>query len=439
MTQFSQSPNLERRTLANGLTVIAIENPAAEIVAARIFLRAGSLCEAPEQAGLAHLCAATLTKGTQRLSSLEIAEQVESVGASLGSDAGSDYFLVTLKTVRQDFDEILALAGEILRSPAFPPEQIDLERKSTIQAIRSQKEQPFSLAYQTLQDITYGPNHPYGRSTLGLENTLEALTAEDLHRFHQTYFRPDNGVVVVSGCLGTEDAIARIESVLGDWTAPDTAVPGGTFPAIATQPHHKIIPQESQQSIIILGYLTPALETAGSHREAYLRDYGALKLASTYLGNGLSSRLFVELREKQGLAYDVSAFYPTQLGQSMFGAYIGTAPQNTAIALDGLRSEVEQLATEPLTAENLQISKNKLLGQYALGKQTNSQLAQLYGWYTILGLGVEFDREFQQLITDITVEDVQRVATTYLTQPYLSVVGPADAVNPMADATTVSA
>ena len=259
MPQLSQSPVLERRTLANGLTVIAIENPAAEIVAARIFLRAGSLQESPDQAGLTHLCSATLTKGTQRLSSLAIAEQVESVGASLGADAGTDYFLVTLKTVRQDFDEILDLAGELLRSPSFPPEQIDLERKSMVQAIRSQREQPFSLAFQKLQAMTYGDTHPYGRSTLGTETTLEALTPADLHHFHQTYFRPDNAVVSVSGCLSVDDAIARIEAVLEDWQAPDAPLPPLTLPAIDTQPHSAMIAQETQQAILILGYLTPAL------------------------------------------------------------------------------------------------------------------------------------------------------------------------------------
>ncbi|MGD1936625.1 MAG: M16 family metallopeptidase [Cyanophyceae cyanobacterium] len=433
MTQLPQSPVLQRRILSNGLTVIAIENPAAEIVAARIFVRAGGLRESQAQAGVAHLCAATLTKGTQRLSSLEIAEQVESVGASLGADASTDYFLVSLKTVRQDFDGILELAGEVLRSPSFLPSQIDLERKSTIQAIRSQREQPFSLAFQKLQEITYGDTHPYGRSTLGTEETLEALTSEDLHAFHRAFFRPDNAVVSVSGCLPAEEAIARIESVLGDWAAPEGYIANPILPAIATEPHPTMVSQETQQSIIILGYLTAALETDSGtdNHSQYLRDYGALKLASTYLGNGLSSRLFVELREKRGLAYDVSAFYPTRLEQSMFGAYIGTAPDNTAIALDGLRAEVDRLAAEPLTAEALQVSKNKLLGQYALGKQTNSQLAQLYGWYDVLGLGVGFDQEFQQIINQVTIDDVQRVAQTYLAAPYVSLVGPAAAVEPV--------
>ena len=109
---------------------------------------------------------------------------------------------------------------------------------------------------------------------------------------------------------------------------------------------------------------------------------------------GLSSRLFVELREKQGLAYDVSAFYPTRLGRSQFVAYIGTAPQNIPIALAGLQKELLRMTTTPLSEQELQVCKNKILGQYALGKQTNGQIAQAYGWYEVLGLGVAFDGGF---------------------------------------------
>jgi predicted Zn-dependent peptidase len=155
-----------------------------------------------------------------------------------------------------------------------------------------------------------------------------------------------------------------------------------------------------------------------------LEDYPVLKLISTYLGNGLSSRLFVELREKRGLAYDVSAFFPTRLDTAPFVTYMGTAPSNTEIAIDGLSSEVARLTKETLSESEIQGAKNKLLGQYALGKQTNSEIAQTYGWYESLGLGIEFDRTFQATIAPITAEQVQEVANRYLSQPYLSIVKP---------------
>jgi predicted Zn-dependent peptidase len=182
-------------------------------------------------------------------------------------------------------------------------------------------------------------------------------------------------------------------------------------------------PQETQQSIVMLGYLASPL-----HHD----DYTTLKLINTYLGNGLSSRLFVELREKRGLAYDVSAFYPTRKSASTFVVYMGTAPDNTETALVGLQTEVERLCSTQLSLEELQAAKNKLLGQYALGKQTNAQLAQVYGWYETLGLGIEFDTQFQQDVIRVTPEMAQAVASRYFTEPYVSLVGPAEAINPLA-------
>jgi zinc protease len=159
-----------------------------------------------------------------------------------------------------------------------------------------------------------------------------------------------------------------------------------------------------------------------------IEDYAALKLLNSYLGNGLSSRLFVELREKRGLAYEVSAFYPTRLDPAQFVVYMGTAPENTDIALEGLQMEVDRLKEHSLDSEELQAAKNKVLGQYALGKQTNAQIAQIFGWYETLRLGIEFDLHFQEQIAAVTAELAQNVALQYLVEPYVSVVGPAAAV-----------
>lgn len=408
-----------RKVLDNGIVVLTAENPAADIIAARIFLKAGSRYLPAKLAGLTHLLAAVLTKGTEKKSSQEVAEAVESVGARLSADAANDYFLLSLKTVSADFAEILGLAAELLRSPTFPEAEVELERKIAMQAIRSQLEQPFAIAFEQLRDSMY-QDHPYAFSTLGTEETISQVSRADIQHFHQTYFRPDNVVITVAGRIGNEEAISLIEEVFGDWEVPTMPLPILNLPAISTKPRLTITPQETQQSVVMLGYLTPAVLHP---------DYAAMKLLNTYLGNGLSSRLFVELREKRGLAYDVSALYPTRIDSSQFVVYMGTAPENSQIALEGLRSEVERLTQVTLSDEELETSKNKMLGQYALGKQTNSQIAQILGWYEILGLGIEFDEKFQADIAAVTVEEVQLAACRYFIEPYISLVGPGAIVN----------
>ena len=410
---------IHRTVLDNGVVVLVAENPAADIIAGRIFIRAGSCYEKREQAGLAHLLAAVLTKGCEGLSSLEIAEQVESVGASLSADTSTDYFLLSLKTVTSDFSEILALAGRILRSPTFPETQVELERRLALQDIRSQKEQPFTLAFEQMRQVMY-QNHPYAMSVLGDENTLNSITKQHLVEYHQSYFRPDNVVISIAGRITLQEAVVLVQQVFGDWQAPTVAPPVINLPDITVNPRHQLKPVQTQQSIVMLGYLGPSVTSP---------DYAAMKLLSSYLGNGLSSRLFVELREKRGLAYEVSAFYPTRLYPASFVVYMGTAPENTSIALEGLRTEVELLGHAEVTANSLQAAKNKILGQYALGKQTNGQIAQIYGWYEILGLGIDFDREFQELITSVTAQDALKSAQQYLQQPYISLVGQEGAIN----------
>ncbi len=412
---------IHRNILDNGILLLVVENPAADIIAARIFIRAGSRWEAREQAGLSHLLSAVITKGTEQLSSIEIAERVESVGASLSADAASDYFQLSLKTVSGDFVDILHLAGQLLLQPTFPETEVELERRLTLQDIRSQQEQPSTVAFEQLRQAMYG-QHPYALSILGTEASVSSLGRADLQRYHQTYFRPDNIVISIAGRVTAAEALALVEKVFGDWQPPASPLPVLQLPPLTSQAGTNVTALPTQQSMVMLGYLASAVQSP---------DYAALKLLNTYLGNGLSSRLFVELREKRGLAYEVSAFYPTRLDASQFVVYMGTAPENTAQAYAGLHTEVERLCTTKLTADELQASKNKLLGQYALGKQTNSQLAQVFGWYETIGLGIEFDTQFQEKVTAVTPETAHEVACRYFIQrPYVSLVGPEAAVTP---------
>lgn len=412
---------IHRTVLDNGITVLVTENPSADIIAARLFFKAGSRWESIDKAGLSHLVAAVMTKGTEQHSSLEIAERVESIGASLSTDAASDYFLLSLKTVSDDFPEMLKLAGELLRSATFPESEVELERRLALQAIRSQQEQPFSIALDRLRHAMYG-NHPYSLSGLGSAETVANLTRQDLQHYYQTHFRPDNLTISIAGRITADEAVSQVAKILGDWRAPFVPLPDLNLPIVASNPTRSAVPQDTQQSIVILGYLAPSVAPET------MSDYAALKLLNTYLGNGLSSRLFVELREKRGLAYEVSAFYPTRLDTSYFVTYMGTAPTNTETALSGLKTEVDRLRATPLSAEELQVAKNKLLGQYALGKQTNSQLAQIFGWYETLGLGVEFDSQFQDAIANVSTEAAQETASRYFGDPYISLLGPAEAI-----------
>ena len=405
----------QRLVLSNDIVLLVTPNPTTDIVAARLFFTAGMIRENPDTWGLSHLVASVITKGTEQYSAQEIAQVVESAGASLGADSSPDYFLISLKTVSEDFESILALAADILRSPTFPEQELDTERKVTLQAIHARKEQPLSTALRPLRSAIHG-DHPYAQTSYGTLDTVQSLTSGDLHRFHQSYFGPQNMVISIAGNITPERAEAIASRYFGDWRQqtnhPATAAPS---PKPLKQLQVLTQAQDTQQTIIALGY--PAVSV-------HHPDYLGLKFLITYLCNGMSSRLFSELREKQGLAYEISGFYPTRQESTHFVTYLGTTPDNAERALTQMRAELERLAQGALTGADLAIAKRKWAGQYALGKQTNRQIAQIFGWYETLGLGYDYDQSFLTAMQAFPLESVHRIAQDYLTYPICSVVGP---------------
>ncbi|NJL99167.1 MAG: insulinase family protein [Synechococcaceae cyanobacterium SM2_3_2] len=432
-TTFSSAPPrqaLSRHLLANGLRILAAHNPAVDIAVVRLFLPCGSHRDPVGKGGLAHLMSEVLSKGTQRSSSEQIAAQVESLGAAIGTDVTADYFEISLKCIAADLEAMLRLMAEILLEPIFPESEVSRERDLTLQAIQSQQERPFSLAFDQLRQALF-PAHAYAFSPLGQQDSVQALQREDLVAFHASHVDPRQAVVAVIGPQSLTDLQAQIEAVFSDWIPSpglslDTSEDSVSSLSITAGQESQILKtaQDNQQSMVMLGSRGSAVGSA---------DYAPLKLLATYLGNGLSSRLFVELREKRGLAYEVSAFFATRRDPAPFVAYMGTAWSNTVVALEGLQAELYRLTQDPLSADDLARTQRKVLGQYALGKQTNAQIAQVLGWYEILGLGAEFDQIYPSLVQAVTIEQLFEVAQRYLSSPVISLVGPAQALAEVPD------
>lgn len=400
--------------LDNGLRYLLIPNSSNDIVAGRVFVRAGSVVDPPPLAGISYLMAAVLTKGTAHKSAMEIAAQVESIGAGLSAEAHNDHVEISWKSVASDFPLMLRLVAEVLRMPSFPATQVDLERKVVLQGIRSQAERPLSLAFQQLRSTMYQA-HPYGRFLMGTPETVERIDGESLGSQHAAYYRPERTVVSIAGRINPEMAEMLVRDAFGGWQPP--VVPTMEMPRspISGSPQRQFLAKSGQQSIVMLGH--PAVAVTDP-------DYFVLRTINSYLSSGLSSRLFVELREKRGLAYEVSSIFSTKAEQAIFAVYMGTANGKVSMAIDGLRAELSRLCLARWKTEELSNTQSKLLGKYALSKQTNAQLAYLYGWYESLGLGWDFDRRLVTEIEKITTQQVEEVANKYFDRvPYISIVG----------------
>jgi zinc protease len=405
-------PHCQR--LPNGITLIVTPSNTTDIVAGRIFIKAGSYFDPVDRSGTSNLVATLLTKGTTELSAMEIASRIESVGAGVGAEANNDHIEVSFKSVTSDFADILRLVGEIIRNPAFPAEQVTLEKKLVMERIRSQTERPLTLAFQQLRESIY-QSHPYARPLLGVNSNVMSISRQELVDFHQTYFRPDLVTISIAGNVDLAVVEQLVDEVFIDWFLPASPAPAIADHLIESQAQRQTLAKDTKQSIVMLGHLSVAATDP---------DYFALRAIDSYLGSGLSSRLFVELREKRGLAYEVASVFSTKVDRSIFAVYMGTANEKVSMAINGLQGEMARLCVAKLSEEELADTKTKLLGKYALSKQTNGQLAYIYGWYESLGLGWDFDQTLSKSIDALTTDKIEEVAVKYFDQPYhLSVVG----------------
>jgi zinc protease len=406
------TPHCQR--LPNGITLIVTPSNTADIVAGRIFIKAGSYFDPLDRSGTSNLVATLLTKGTTELSAMDIASRIESVGAGVSAEANNDHIEISFKSVSSDFADILRLVGQIIRDPAFPAEQVTLEKKLVAERIRSQAERPLTLAFQQLRESIY-QSHPYARPLLGTVSNVMHIDRQELVDFHRTYFRPDSATISIAGNVDLALVERLVDEIFIDWFLPASPAPAIRHHLIDAPAQRQTLAKDTKQSIVMLGHLSVAATDP---------DYFALRAIDSYLSSGLSSRLFVELREKRGLAYEVASVFSTKVDRSIFAVYMGTANEKVAMAINGLQAELARLCVAKLSSSELADTKTKLLGKYALSKQTNGQLAYIYGWYESLGLGWDFDQTLSRSINALTPEQIEDVAIKYFDRPYhLSVVG----------------
>ncbi|MEO1132563.1 MAG: pitrilysin family protein, partial [Cyanobacteria bacterium J06639_1] len=293
-----------RAQLPNGIRLTVVPNPVADVIAVRCFLRGGSSVERGDRAGVASLVAAVLTKGTERYSSRDIAREVESLGAGLGAESTSDYFEVSFKSIGADFPRLLTLVADILRHATFPEREVERERHLALQALKARRERPFTLAYERLRCELYSTQHPYARSPLGTPESLASISRSDLVDYHRSVLQPDRLTIALAGNINPDDAFAAIAAVFGDWSVLPAKLPvvSDECPERDRVTYCETL-QDTQQAIVMVGYLAASIHSP---------DYVPLKLLNTYLGNGSSSRLFEQLRDKLGLAYEVTSLYATR-------------------------------------------------------------------------------------------------------------------------------
>lgn len=403
-----------RHQLPGGLTVLVRENTATPVVAASLFVRMGSRWESEDDAGISHLLQQVLLKGTEARSALEIAQGAEGLGGSISASADVDHSELRATALSRNWKPMLALLAEVALRPTLPAAEIEGERRVMLTALRSRQDQPYPLAMDTLMGRVYG-DHPYGRPVLGRATALARIDRARLVAHHQRFYRAPRMILAVSGDVVAREVLAEAARLFGGAPGgPAEAEPEG--PAPAARADHLVIVRPSAQAQVLAGFLAPP----ASHP-----DYAAVKVLTTALGGGMAGRLFTEVRDKQGLAYATGAAYPSRRGPGVLWAQLGTAPPNQVRAEAAMLGELERIRREPLRPAELARARGYLLGQFELDRRTNARLAWYDGFFESLGVGPDFAERYARAVEAVTVEDVQRVARTYLGAPTVVRLGPA--------------
>ncbi len=398
---------VHRERLENGITVLVRPNRSAPVVVVDGYLPAGSIHEPREKAGLSSFTASLLTRGSEHYDFDTFNEIVESVGASLTVGGGTHVTNFGSESLVEDFAQMLQLMADVLRHPVFPAEQVERVRGQWLVRLQEREQSTRSVAYRRFGEVIYG-DHPYGIPGSGYPDTVSALTRQDLIDFHTERYTPNGAIIVVSGDIDAGHAVDLIRQHLGDWRGP---VADQTIPPVL---RHNSVRREMAampgkvQSDIVIGCLAISRSDP---------DYYAIQVANNILGRfGMMGRLGEIVREKQGLAYYSYSVLDTDLGVGPWMAMAGVNPANVNLAVDSILQEFERIGSEPVDAEELSDSQANMTGSLPLRLETNDGVAGLLlsmEWYN---LGLDYIHTYADRINAITIEDVQRVAQTYLRQ-----------------------
>lgn len=408
--------SLDRFALPGGCPVWVHHRPGPEIVSAKLLIRGGSSGDPAGGRGLTQLLAGLLTRGCGPLSGEALAELVESRGAGLRCEANEDGLLISLKCASADSAALLPLLLTLVQRPWLRPDQVELERGLNLQALQRQREDPFQLAHDQLRLQLYGTG-PYGHDPLGVEGDLERLGVEQLAQ-RQPALGLEGAVLVICG-QPREPVQPLLEPLeAGEpWCtfAPQrSAGPGGEGGERLA-----LLADDTEQLVLMLGAATVPLGSA---------DALALRLLHCHLGVGMSSRLFVSLRERHGLAYDVGVHAPARRGAAPFVFHLSSSAERAAEATTRLLDEWQRLLEMPLSREELTLAQAKFRGQEALGRQTCSQIADRHALLLSHGLDWDYADGALAQSTDLTPADLLGAAQRWLQAPALSLCGPPEAL-----------
>jgi predicted Zn-dependent peptidase len=417
-------PAVRETRLENGLTVLFIEDHRSPVVTIligmpRAIAPSGGLAELTSQMALAEAAAELVTEGAGSRSSEQMAREVETLGGRLSSSANDDYAEVAMSVVAENAEPMMDLLGDVLLRPTFPESEVALYKRNRIQTLAVQRQDPSFLAGEEFDRVVFGA-HPYAISA-PTPASIDALDREKVAQFYRSNFGPGGSVAIIVGDFDARRMEMKAREVLGRWETQkkvSTYIGPLDFPRAKERRIYLVNRPGSEQADFRIGTL--AVKRSNP-------DYFPLLVANSILGAGTGSRLFLNIRERKGYAYDV---YSSVGALRLAGTFYGGAETRTEVTARAIRemlAEFDRLREVKVGPRELQGAKNYLNGLFSLSLSTQGGVAERLMQTRMLDLGRDYLEAYRTRIEAVTAEQVQEAARKYILsdRPAIVVVGDA--------------
>ena len=392
-----------RTDLPCGVTVLTESMPGLRSASVGIWARSGSVYESAEEMGVSHLLEHMVFKGTRRRSARELALALERVGGSLDAYTTREHTGFQAKVRGEDLPLALDVLADLVLNPLLRPEDLELEREVVLEEISTVEDTPDDLVFDLHAQALWG-DHPYGYSILGTRETVSRLTVDDLARVHSRAYRGAELVLAVAGEVEHDRVVELVQSLFPDGQRvqePKEAPPVDAGVVTGGTVH---VERAAAQTHLVFGART------FGHRDP--RRYAMILLTNAF-GGGMSSRLFQRVREELGLAYSVYSFQSFYRDAGVCGVYVGTRPEWAARAEEVIRAEMRRLASEGLTADELEDVRGQVKGQLVLSLESSgARLHRLAGLALYREPFLRLD-DLTARIDAITLDDLNALAAEY--------------------------
>lgn len=395
--------------LDNNATLLLTDNVYNDIVAISIQMKGGKFLEPVR--GTSTLFADLLMKGTEKYSAIELAKALEENGINISFTPSVDTFNISVQTTKNQVETAIELLDDMLNNSTFDDIEIEKDRTLTLNKIRQSKDNPLNLAIDGYKSQIY-KDSVYSTSYTLMEKSIPNVTREDIKLYQTSILNPENIVISVNGNVDKNKLINGFGNMFVDKKQGKFNYTKYSIPKI-TAYSQKIKKIDKQQTAwVILGWQTDGV--------CNTKDYATLEVINTILGSGMSSRLFRSVREQEGLAYQVGTSYKPNILAGAFNVYVGTNPNTLEKAKEKMLNEINKLKTQFVSDKELKEAKDRLLGEFVIALETNSDKATTIGWFETSGRGYDFIDKYTNLINSVTVSDIVEVANKYFKGNYVT-------------------